>query len=79
MEAPISETPLTPQEIIKVQNYLRKTFGTQTLRIVARAKKQDSAEVMLGEEFIGIIFKDDEDGETTYHFQMSILEMDLDG
>jgi hypothetical protein len=28
-------------------------------------------------EFIGVIFKDEEDGETSYAFNMAILEMDL--
>ena len=28
-------------------------------------------------EFIGIIFKDEEDGDVSYAFQMAILEMDL--
>ena len=39
--------------------------------------KTDSVEVVVGDEFIGVIFKDTEDGETTYHFEMAILEMDL--
>jgi hypothetical protein len=33
--------------------------------------------VYLGEEFIGIIYKDDEDGDVSYDFNMSILEFDL--
>ena len=30
------------------------------------------------EEFVGIIFRDDEDGELSYNFSMAILEMDLE-
>ncbi len=37
----------------------------------------DSVEVMLGDEFIGLIYKDEDEGETSYAFHMSILEMDL--
>jgi hypothetical protein len=61
----------------KVQAYLRKTFGNQTLRVVARPRKMDSAEIYLGEEFIGVLFRDDEDGDLSYNFQMAILAEDL--
>ena len=43
-----------------------------------RPKKDDSAEVYIGEEFIGVLFLDDEDGDKSYNFQMAILETDLD-
>ena len=31
----------------------------------------------IGDEFIGVIFKDEEDGEVSYAFQMAILDIDL--
>lgn len=65
------------QEIEKVQAYLRRTFGNQTLRIVPLPKKKDSAEVYLGEEFIGVLYRDDEDGDLSYNFNMAILAEDL--
>ncbi len=42
------------------------------------AKKTDSAEVYIGDEFVGIVFLDDEDGDRSYSFTMSILDTDLD-
>ena len=30
-------------------------------------------------EFIGVLFRDDEEGETSYQFQMAILDFDLSG
>ena len=39
-----------------------------------RPKKDDSAEVYIGEEFIGVLFVDDEDDDRSYNFQMAILE-----
>jgi hypothetical protein len=69
---------LTPEEIIRLQNYLRKVFGAKTLSVRARAKKDDSAEVYVGDEFIGIIFREEEEGELCYQFQMAILELDLE-
>ena len=65
-------------EIERVQRYLRTLFGNPQIKVMARAKKKDSAEVYLGEEFIGVLFKDDEDEDLSYNFQMAILDTDLD-
>jgi hypothetical protein len=64
-------------EIAKLETYFRRTFNNAAIKVVARAKKKDSAEVMIGDEFIGILFLDDEDGDKSYNFQMAILEEDL--
>ena len=45
---------------------------------MARPKKTDSAEVYIGDEFLGIVFLDDEDGDRSYSFTMSILDTDLE-
>ena len=66
------------QEIKKLETYLRNLFGNARLRVVPRPKKTDSAEVYMGEEFIGVLFVDDEDDERCYNFQMAILAADLD-
>ena len=63
--------------MVRVQNYLRKVFGTKTLSVRARPKKDDSAEVFVGDEFIGILFREEEEGELSYQFQMAILDIDL--
>lgn len=65
-------------EIRKVESYLRRLFENQKIRVVPRPKKQDSAEIYIGEEFIGVLFVDDEDEDKSYNFQMAILETDLD-
>ncbi len=65
-------------DIQRVETYMRRTFNNTALRVVARPKKKDSAEVYLGEEFIGVIFEDKEDGDLSYNFQMAILGEDLD-
>lgn len=64
-------------EIRKVESYLRRLFENQKIRVVPRPKKQDSAEIYIGEEFIGVLFVDDEDEDKSYNFQMAILETDL--
>jgi hypothetical protein len=65
-------------EVKKIENYMRTLFGNAKIRIVPRPKKDDSAEVYIGEEFIGVIFVDDEDDDKSYNFQMAILETDLE-
>ena len=65
------------QEIRKLEAYIKRLFGNPKLRVVPRPKKDDSAEVYLGEEFIGVLFVDDEDDESSYNFQMAILATDL--
>ena len=66
------------QELQKLQDYLRRLFGNHAIKVVPRPKKTDSAEVMIGDEFIGIISLDDEDGDRSFAFTMSILDVDLD-
>jgi hypothetical protein len=66
------------QEIRKLEAYIKRLFGNPKLRVVPRPKKDDSAEVYLGDEFIGVLFVDDEDDERSYNFQMAILATDLD-
>jgi len=69
---------LDVQEIRKIEAYLKRLFGNARMRVVPRPKKEDSAEVYIGEEFIGVLFVDDEDDERSYNFQMAILGTDLD-
>lgn len=68
---------MTREEIIKLERYLKKIFRSPEIQVRQRPKKEDSAEVFVGEEFIGVLFRDDEDGETSYNFQMAILDYDL--
>jgi hypothetical protein len=72
------ETSVDVQEIRKVEAYLKRLFGNARIRVVPRPKKEDSAEVYVGEEFIGVLFVDDEDQERSYNFQMAILGADLE-
>jgi hypothetical protein len=66
-------------ELLKLQTYFRRLFGNAAIKVVGRPKKTDSAEVMIGDEFIGIISLDIEDGDRSFAFTMSILDIDLEG
>ena len=61
----------------KIQNYLRLTLGSKQLKVEGRENKIDSADVTINGEFLGVIFEDKEDGDTCYHFNMTILDIDL--
>lgn len=68
---------MTRGEIWRLEKYLRNLFRLDTITVVERPNQADSVEVHVAGEFIGIIFKDEEDGDISYAFQMAILEMDL--
>ncbi|HXV73542.1 MAG TPA: DUF3126 family protein [Sphingomonadales bacterium] len=68
---------MTPHEIARLQAYLRAKFNLPQIRVVRRGETGDSVEVAIGDEFIGVIYKDEEEGEVSYAFHISILEMDL--
>ncbi len=69
---------MTGEEISKLEAYLKRLFDAPSISVKARPKKDDSAEVYVGEEFIGLLHKDDEDDEDiSYNFTMAILDFDL--
>jgi len=68
---------LEREEILRLETYLRKLFQLQTIEVRQRPSKDDSAEVYIGDEFIGVMFRDEEDGDLSYQFQMAILDYDL--
>jgi hypothetical protein len=70
---------VTRDEIIKLERYLTTMFRLADLQVRQRPRKEDSAEVYIGEEFIGVIYRDDDEGEIAYQFQMAILDYDLKG
>lgn len=65
-------------EIIKLQKFLQVKFNNRNIDVRPRAKLNDSVEVFIGDESIGLIHVDDEDGDRSYIFNMSILDIDLD-
>ena len=68
---------MTSEEIRRLKSYLTSKLNVEKLEVRARANKDDSAEVYIGEEFIGVLFKDDEEGDVSFDFNMAILEIDL--
>ncbi|HET9936513.1 MAG TPA: DUF3126 family protein, partial [Methyloceanibacter sp.] len=62
---------MTRDEILKLEHYLKKIFRLPQIQVRQRPRKDDSAEVFVDEEFIGVIFRDDDEGEVAYQFQMA--------
>ncbi|MEP7455360.1 DUF3126 family protein [Phyllobacterium sp. SB3] len=68
---------MKPEELKKLDSYFKRTFRNTELVVKARPRKDDSAELYLGDEFLGLVYKDEDEGELSYNFSMAILEMDL--
>ena len=64
--------------IKKIESFFKQKFNNKKIKIEGRANKDDSAEVFIEDEFIGVVFEDDEDGETCFQFNMTILSEDLE-
>ncbi len=60
-----------------IEAYLRRKFDNEKIRVVARARKTDSAEVLIGEEYIGVLFFDEKETRSCF-FEMPILDYDLE-
>ncbi len=60
-----------------LQEYLRRLFETETLKIVSRMRKADSVELNNGDDFLGIISADDPKGNS-FTLQMAILDFDIE-
>ena len=61
----------------RIEAHLKRTFGNAGLTLKARPKQKDSAEVYIGEEFIGVVYQD-EDDDGSFMFEMAILSEDLE-
>ena len=62
----------------KIENFFKHKFNNKKIKIEGRANKNDSAEVLIDDEFIGVIFEDNEDGDMCFQFNMTILNEDLE-
>ncbi len=66
-----------PVERHVLQDYLRRLFENDKLKIVPRPRKQDSVELNSGDDYLGIISADDPKG-STHTLQVAILDFDLE-
>jgi hypothetical protein len=67
------------QPIPALSAYLRGKFDNDKIRVVTRPKKTDSVEAYIDDEFLGVLFVENEKGRRSYIFELPILDVDLDG
>ena len=70
-------TNITPEEVVKLEQYLHQKFENKGFSLRQRPQTRDSVEVILNGEFIGVIYKDSEDEDVSYDFNMAILGIDI--
>ena len=69
--------PASVKNLKTLEAYLRRKVDNERLRVVARPRKTDSAEVYVGDEYIGVLFFDEKETRSCY-FEMAILGLDLE-
>jgi hypothetical protein len=67
----------TMQPVPTLNAYLRRKFDNEKIRVVTRPKKTDSLEAYIGDEFLGVLFLENEKGRKSYIFELPILDVDL--
>jgi Protein of unknown function (DUF3126) len=72
-----SHPEMTKSDTERVRAYLRRLLGTERIRIIAPRRTGLSIEVAIGDEVIGTLHRDSEDGEVSYAVHLTILEDDL--
>jgi len=65
-------------EIDKLTAHLQERLNPG-ISLRRRGGKDDSVEVYIGDEFLGVLFKDDEDpSDISYNLDIAILSIDLE-
>ncbi len=65
------------EELLKVEKYFQTKFSNDNIKLSASKSDDDMAEVYIGSEFIGTLYRDEDEGELSYDFNMSIIDIDL--
>jgi hypothetical protein len=68
---------MTRSEMERVEAYLRRLLGCERVRVLPPVKAGLTVEVAVGEEVVGTLYRDSEDGEVSYSVHLTILEEDL--
>jgi hypothetical protein len=68
---------MTPNDVARVQDYLRRTFENDRIAIDLPSKRGAPVEVRVADEFIGVLHRDDEDDDGSWSLIITILDEDL--
>jgi hypothetical protein len=69
--------PVSLKNLKTLEAYLKRKFDNENVRVVTRPRKTDSAEVYVGQEYIGVLFFDEKETRSCF-FEMAILALDLE-
>lgn len=64
-------------EILRLRKYLNDKFKTNNFELNAGNQKDGSMELHFSGEFLGVIYRDEDEGEVSYALNIAILEEDL--
>ena len=64
-------------EIARLQQYLRAAFDNNRFTVKPPKKEGHPVEVYLGDHFVGVLHRDEDEGEVSFSLQIAILEEDL--
>jgi hypothetical protein len=69
---------MNPETVKRVETYLQRVLNPGVV-LQARPRVTDSVEVVLAGEHIGLVYLIEDEGETSYQLEMTILQEDLEG
>ena len=68
---------MNPDVMRGIEAYLKKVMNPG-VSVQARPRVTDSVEVISAGEHVGVVYVIEDEGETSYQLQMTILQEDLD-
>lgn len=68
---------MNPETVKRIEAYLKRTLNP-AITLAARPRVNDSVEMVLGGEHIGLVYLIEDEGETSYQLEMTILQEDLE-
>jgi hypothetical protein len=69
---------MNPETVKRIEAYLKRTLNPG-LTLAPRPRVNDSVEVTLAGEHVGLVYLIEDEGETSYQLEMTILQEDLEG
>lgn len=69
---------MTAEEMKKLEDYLQKLFNSPAIELRRAPKVKDMVELHKGDEFLGTVYRDTEDGDVSYQVNFAILDIDLE-
>ncbi|MEZ6029458.1 MAG: DUF3126 family protein [Hyphomonadaceae bacterium] len=68
---------MNPETIKRIEAYLKRSLNPNIV-LMARPRVTDSVEVQINGEHVGLVYLIEDEGETSYQLEMTILQEDLE-